>query len=196
MKYNDYLRTANLLTYSRLLLTVPFILCFRAERMMLPATICFGIASLTDLFDGKIARKQGVTQFGSFLDSFVDKILIGAALICLYFFQHENLENGAHLIPIWMVYVILGREIVVTGFRIFFVARHGEVISANRWGKYKTSSQVIVILIGLVLLSFLSDYSYVVQKHGPIYFLMYLPLILTVTSGLEFFYGNLRTRSA
>lgn len=195
MKVNDYFRTANLLTYSRLLLTIPFILCFRSKLMLL-AAICFGIASLTDLVDGKVARKQGVTQFGSFLDSFVDKILIGAALICLYFFQHENLEKGMHLIPIWMVYVILGREIVVTVFRIFFVARHGEVISANRWGKYKTSSQVIVILIGLVLLAFLNDSSYVIQKHGPIYFLMYLPLILTVTSGLEFFYGNLHTHSA
>lgn len=195
MKYNDYLRTANLLTYSRFLLTIPFILCFRYE-LMKPAAICFGIASLTDLFDGKIARKQGITQFGSFLDSFVDKILIGAALICLYFFQHENLDNGAHLIPLWMVYVILGREIVVTVSRIFIVARHGEVISANRWGKYKTVSQVIVILIGLVLLAIPSGASIVVQKHGPIYFLMYLPLIMTVTSGLEFFYCNLRPHSA
>lgn len=195
MKLNDYLRTANLLTFARLLLTVPFILCFRA-KLMGPAAICFGVAAITDLLDGKIARKQGVTQFGSFLDSFVDKILIGSALICIYFFQHEDLEDGVHLIPIWMVYVILGRELVVTGFRIIFVAKRGEVISANRWGKYKTMTQVIVILLGLVLLTFLSDSNYVVQRHGPIYFLMYLPLIMTVTSGLEILYGNLRTRSA
>ncbi len=195
MKFNHYLRTANLLTFARLLLTLPFILCFRA-KLMGPAAICFSVAAITDLLDGRIARKQGVTQFGSFMDSFVDKILIGAALICLYLFQHVNLEDGARLIPIWMVYVILGREVVVTGLRIIFVAKHGEVISANRWGKYKTTTQIIVILIGLVLLTFLSNSNYVVQRHGPIYFLMYLPLIMTVTSGLEFLYGNLRTRSA
>ncbi len=194
MKLNDYLRTANLLTFARLLLTVPFILCFQAKLMGL-AAICFSVAAITDLLDGKIARKQGVTQFGSFLDSFVDKILIGAALICLYLFQHEDLEDGVHLLPLWMVYVILGREVVVTGFRIIFVAKHGEVISANRWGKYKTTTQVVVILIGLVLLTFLSDSNYVVQRHGPIYFLMYLPLILTVTSGLEILYGNLKALS-
>ena len=195
MKSNDYLRTANLLTFARLLLTIPFILCFRA-KLMGPAAICFAIAAITDLLDGKIARKQGVTQFGSFLDSFVDKILIGSALICLYLFQHDKLEDGVHLIPIWMVFVILGREAVVTGFRIIFVARQGDVISANRWGKYKTTTQVIVILIGLVLLTYLSDSNYVVQRHGPIYFLMYLPLIMTVTSGLEILYGNLRALSA
>ncbi len=195
MKLNDYLRTANLLTFARLLLTVPFILCFR-EKLMGPATICFGIAAITDFLDGKIARKQGITQFGSFLDSLVDKILIGSALICLYLFQHEELEKGVHLIPIWMVYVILGREVVVTGFRIIFVAKRGEVISANRWGKYKTIAQIVVILIGLVLLTFLGDSTYVVQRHGPIYVLMYLPLILTVTSGLEILCRNLMALSA
>lgn len=195
MKLNDYLRTANLLTLARLLLTVPFILCFRA-KLMGPAAICFGVAAITDLLDGKIARKQGVTQFGSFFDSFVDKILIGAALICIFLFQDDMLGDGVHLIPIWMVYVILGREVVVTGFRIIFVAKQGEVISANRWGKYKTMTQVIVILVGLVLLTFLSNSNYVIQRHGPIYFLMYLPVVMTVTSGIEFLYGNLRTRSA
>lgn len=195
MKLNDYLRTANLLTFARLLLTVPFILYFRAERMG-PAAICFGVAAITDFLDGRIARKQGVTQFGSFLDSFADKILIGSALICLYLFQPENLEDGVHLIEIWMVYIILGREVIITGFRIIFVAKHGEVISANRWGKYKTITQVIVIFFGLVLLTFFSNKGYVVQRYGPIHFLMYLPLIMTVTSGLEILYGNLRARSA
>lgn len=195
MKLNDYLRTANLLTFARLLLTVPFILYFRADRLG-PATICFGVAAITDFLDGRIARKQGVTQFGSFLDSLADKILIGSAIICLHLFQHKDLEDGVHLIPLWMVYVILGREVIITGFRIIFVAKHGEVISANRWGKYKTMTQVIVILLGLVLLAFLSDSNYVVQRHGPIYFLMYLPVVITVTSGLEILYGNLRTRSA
>ena len=189
MNFSDYLRLANILTFSRLLLTLPFILCFRA-KLMLPAAIVFGLAALTDYFDGKIARKQGITSFGSFLDSLVDKILVGAALISFYLFQHEYLGDGARLIPLWMVLVIIGREVIVTAFRVVFVAKHGEVISANRWGKYKTSSQVIVILISLVLLILFGDSDNIIQHHGPIYFMMYLPLLLTVASGLEILYSN------
>ncbi len=189
MNFHPFLRLANLLTFSRLLLTLPFFFFFRA-KLMTPAAIIFGLAALTDYFDGIIARRQGVTSFGSFMDSIVDKILVGTALISFYLFQHEHLDNGIRLIPIWIVLVILGREIIVTALRILCVAKHGEVISANRWGKYKTTSQVIVITISLVLLVFFEDSQYVVQRHGPIYFMMYLPLVLTVASGLEFVYGN------
>lgn len=189
MKSDNYFRLANILTFSRLLLTLPFILFFQFKLMAL-ASVSFGLAALTDHFDGRIARKQGITQFGSFLDSFVDKVLVGAALICLYLFQHDKLDDGVSLIPLWMVIVILGREVLITSFRLVCVMKNGEVISANRWGKYKTVSQLIVIFIGLVLLIFLNESDYVVQQHGPIYFLMYLPLILTVVSGLEILYGN------
>ena len=189
MNFRTYLRLANLLTFSRLLLTLPFFLFFRA-KLMIPAAIIFGLAALTDYFDGRIARKQGVTSFGSFIDSIVDKILVGTALISFYLFQHEYLDSGMRLMPIWMVLVIMSREIIVTVLRILCVAKNGEVISANRWGKYKTTSQVIVILISLVLLIFFQDSQYVIQQHGPIYFMMYLPLVLTVASGIEFLYGN------
>ena len=189
MNFRTYLRLANLLTFSRLLLTLPFFLFFRA-KLMIPAAIIFGLAALTDYFDGRIARKQGVTSFGSFIDSIVDKILVGTALISFYLFQHEYLDSGIRLMPIWMVLVIMSREIIVTALRILCVAKNGEVISANRWGKYKTTSQVIVILISLVLLIFFQDSQYVIQRHGPIYFMMYLPLVLTVASGIEFLYGN------
>ncbi len=194
MKFQELFRLANLLTFSRLLLTLPFVLCFRA-KLMVPAALLFGLAALTDYFDGKIARHQGITSFGSFMDSLVDKILVGAALISFCFFQHENLDEGVRLIPIWMVSVILGREVIVTVFRLLFVAKRGEVISANRWGKYKTTSQVIVIFISMVLLVILGDSNIVINHHGPIYFMMYLPLILTVVSGIEILYGNLRTHS-
>ncbi len=189
MKFDRYFRLANLLTFSRLLLTLPFILCFHFNLMAF-ASVCFGVAALTDHLDGRIARKQGITQFGSFMDSLVDKVLVGAALICLYLFQHDKLDDGVGLIPLWMVIVILGREVLITCFRLVCVAKNGEVISANRWGKYKTLTQLIVIFVGLVLLIFLNESDYVVQQHGPIYFLMYLPLILTVVSGLEILYGN------
>ncbi len=89
-----------------------------------------------------------------------------------------------------MVIVILGREVLITLFRTIVVAKHGEVISANRWGKYKTTSQVIVISISLVLLWLISESQFVIQPYGPIFFLMLIPLFLTVASGLEIIIGN------
>lgn len=189
MNFRPLFRLANILTFSRLLLTLPFILFFRANDMVL-ATVFFGLAALTDHLDGKIARKQGVTQFGSFMDSIVDKILVGSALISFYLFQPEHFDNRISLIPMWMVSVIVGREVIITVFRILCVVKQGKVISANRWGKYKTVTQVVVILISLVLLIFQEDLKYVIQDHGPIYFMMYLPLLFTVASGLEILYGN------
>ena len=189
MSSHPYFRLANLLTFLRLLLTVPFVIFFH-EKMYFYSAICFGIAALTDLFDGKVARRQGVTEFGSFIDSVVDKILVAAALISFYLFQHNSLGDGGRLIPLWMIVVILFREVLVTVFRVVVVARNGEVISANKWGKYKTLTQLSVITISLVLLIFFSDSDLVIQSYGPIYFMMYLPVALTVTSGIEFLYGN------
>jgi CDP-diacylglycerol--glycerol-3-phosphate 3-phosphatidyltransferase len=152
------------------------------------ALIIFAVAALTDHFDGKIARKQGVTSFGKFMDPLADKLLIGAALICLALFKH--VDSG--LIPVWMVFVIIGREVLVTLLRIVFIAKYGQVVSANRWGKYKMTSQLIVMVIGLILLAFQDNLNatLIVQSRGPIYFMMYIPLVLTVGSGVEFLVNN------
>ena len=187
MNFGTLLRLANLLTIARLFLIPPFIYCFQADMMGFALTI-FAVAALTDHFDGKIARKQGVTGFGKFMDPLADKLLTGAALICLALFKH--VDNG--LIPVWMVSVIMGREILVTCLRIVFIAKYGEVVSANQWGKYKMTSQLIVIFIGLTLLAFQDNLNatLIVQSRGPIYFMMYVPLVLTVGSGLEFLINN------
>ena len=143
--------------------------------MMGTALAIFAVAALTDHLDGKIARKQGVTGFGKFMDPLADKLLTGAALICLALFKH--VDNG--LIPVWMVFVIMGREVLVTLLRtVVFVAKYGQVISANQWGKYKMTSQLIAILIGLILLTFQDhlNATLIVQNRGPIYFMMYVPL--------------------
>ncbi len=182
MNFRTLLRLANLLTLLRLLLVPPLMLCFRAN-LMLPALLIFGFAAATDHFDGRVARKQGVTGFGKFMDPLADKLLVAAALICL-----TRFEGG--LVPAWMVVTIIGRELIVTGLRVVFVTVDGEVVSANRWGKYKTLSQLIVISISLALLAFWGDSESVVQARGPIYFMMYLPLVLTVVSGLEFLVRN------
>ncbi|MDE0689696.1 MAG: CDP-diacylglycerol--glycerol-3-phosphate 3-phosphatidyltransferase [Candidatus Poribacteria bacterium] len=187
MNFGTLLRLANLLTILRLFLIPPFIYCFQADMTRAALTI-FAVAALTDHLDGKIARKQGVTGFGKFMDPLADKLLIGAALICLALFKH--VDSG--LIPVWMVFVIIGREVLVTFLRIVFMAKYGQVVSANQWGKYKMTSQLIVIIIGLTLVAF-QDYlnaALIVQSRGPIYFMMYIPLVLTVGSGLEFLVNN------
>ncbi|MYB95364.1 CDP-diacylglycerol--glycerol-3-phosphate 3-phosphatidyltransferase [Candidatus Poribacteria bacterium] len=193
MDFGTLFRLANLLTLLRLFLIPPFIFCFQAD-MMVPAFAIFGLAALTDNIDGKIARRQGVTNFGKFMDPLADKLLIGAALICLALFE----GIGGGLIPMWMVVVIMGREVLVTLLRIVFITKYGQVVSASQWGKYKMTSQLIVIAIGLVLLAVQNEQTatFVLKTRGPIYFMMYLPLVLTVGSGVEFFVNNRKALSA
>ncbi|MDE0467725.1 MAG: CDP-alcohol phosphatidyltransferase family protein [Candidatus Poribacteria bacterium] len=187
MGFGTLFRLANLLTLLRLFLIPPFIFCFQANMMRSALTI-FAVAALTDNLDGKIARRQGVTGFGKFMDPLADKLLIGAALFCLALFK--RVDGG--LIPLWMVFVIIGREVLVTLLRVVFIAKYGQVVSASQWGKYKMTSQLIVVIIALVLLAF-QDYlnaTLIVQSKGPIYFMMYVPLVLTVGSGVEFLVNN------
>ena len=193
MDFGTLLRLANLLTLLRLFLIPPFIFCFQAD-MMVPALIIFLIAAVTDHLDGRIARIQGETGFGKFMDPLADKLLIGAALICLALFKH--IDGG--LIPIWMVVVIIGREVLVTVLRIVFIAKYGQVVSASQWGKYKMTSQLIVVALGLVLLAFQNELSvtFIVRSRGPIFFMMLLPLVLTVASGVEFLVNNRKFLSA
>ncbi|MYG07744.1 CDP-diacylglycerol--glycerol-3-phosphate 3-phosphatidyltransferase [Candidatus Poribacteria bacterium] len=193
MDFGTLFRLANLLTLLRLFLIPPFIFCFQAD-MMVPAFAIFGLAALTDNIDGKIARRQGVTNFGKFMDPLADKLLIGAALICFALFE----VIGGGLIPMWMVVVIMGREVLVTLLRIVFITKYGQVVSASQWGKYKMTSQLIVIAIGLVLLAVQNEQTatFVLKTRGPIYFMMYLPLVLTVGSGVEFFVNNRKALSA
>ena len=190
MNISSLMRLANYLTIARILLVPPFMLSFRYQRILL-ALVVFGVAAITDYLDGRIARRQGITSFGKFMDPLADKLLVGAALICL-----TRFKGG--LIPGWMVLTIIGREFVVTGLRVVFIAAYGSVISATRWGKYKTSSQMTVITTSLILLV-LHEYrkswssynvDFIVHPQGPIYFMMYLPLVLTVVSGVEFVYNN------
>jgi CDP-diacylglycerol--glycerol-3-phosphate 3-phosphatidyltransferase len=189
MNLYSLMHLANSLTISRILLIPFFMLSFRYQRM-LPALVIFCVASFTDYLDGKIARRQGITSFGKFMDPLADKLLVGAALICF-----TRFKGG--LIPGWIVLIIMGREFVITTLRLVFVGRYGTVVAASRWGKYKTSSQMTVIIVSLGLLvsheyrGLLNiELDFMIQVQGPIYFIMYLPLVLTVVSGLEFLYNN------
>ena len=104
-------------------------------------SILFVIASLTDLLDGKIARKYNlVTNFGKFMDPLADKLLVCSALICL-------VELGR--LPAWIVIIIIAREFIISGFRLV-ASDNGIVIAASMWGKFKTTFQMIMIVMLII----------------------------------------------
>lgn len=106
--------------------------------MRIVATVLFIVASLTDLFDGKIARKYNlVTNFGKFMDPLADKLLVCSALICL-------IELGQ--LPAWVVIIIISREFIISGFRLV-AADNGVVIAASYWGKFKTTFQMAAVIL-------------------------------------------------
>ena len=158
--------------------------------------LAFAAAAATDFLDGRIARKTGkITNFGKFMDPLADKLLVCTALIAFAF-----LRSGPGLITSWMVLIIMIREVAITVFRIL-AARKGNVIAATRLGKYKASSQMYTIVIALLLLTiyeargrFFADRWYILTKirhhNGPIYYMMLIPVFLTLVSGLEFLYNN------
>ena len=131
----------NKLTMFRVIL-IPFFIVF----LLVPgipagkwiALAIFIVASLTDLLDGKIARKYNlVTNFGKFMDPLADKLLVCSALICLIELQR---------IPSWMVVVIMAREFTISGFRLV-AADNGVVIAASYFGKFKTTFQMIAVCL-------------------------------------------------
>ena len=168
----------NKLTIIRVILIIPFVVF-----LLLPglgnwaryvAVTIFIIASLTDLADGKIARKYNlVTNFGKFMDPLADKLLVGAAMICL-------VETGE--LAAWIVVIIISREFIISGFRLV-ASDNGVVIAASYWGKFKTTSQMLMII--MLILNF---------EH-PVYqiacmVITYIALILTVISLVDYIYKN------
>ena len=135
----------NKLTVLRVLM-VPFFVLFMltdlggvANKWI--ALAIFVVASLTDLLDGKISRKYNlVTNFGKFMDPLADKLLVCSAMICL-------IEKGS--LAAWIVIVIIAREFIISGFRLV-ASDNGIVIAASYWGKFKTVSQMIMIILLLI----------------------------------------------
>lgn len=137
---------ANRLTIIRIIVAPIFIILLLADGVGTKyfALLLFIIASLTDLYDGRIARARGVvTSFGKFMDPFADKIIVLGALICF-----------VALREVWalLVIIILAREFMITGLR-FQAASQGIVIPAGRWGKHKTVTQMIAVSATLVIIT-------------------------------------------
>ena len=169
----------NKLTLMRILL-VPFFVFFMLfdgiphDVSKWIALILFCVASLTDLFDGKIARKYNlVTNFGKFMDPLADKLLVCSALICF-------ISLGR--IPTWIVLIIIAREFIISGFRLV-AAEEGIVIAAGIWGKWKTAVTMITII--LMIPDFGGSAIHVIEQ-----ILIYLSLALTIISLCDYLYQN------
>lgn len=138
------------------------------------AVAIFIVASLTDLLDGKIARKYNlVTNFGKFMDPLADKLLVCAAMICL-------IETGQ--LPAWIVIVIISREFIISGFRLI-ASDNGVVIAASYWGKFKTTFQMLMVIV-LILDIPMTFFDWLGQ------ILIWVSLALTVISLIDYIVKN------
>ena len=174
----------NKLTIFRVILIVPFIILLLGGQAGwfgentfvtdMIALAIFIIASLTDLIDGKIARKYNlITDFGKFMDPLADKLLVCSAMIALI---------EMNRIPSWVVIIIIAREFIISGFRLI-ASDNGVVIAASYWGKFKTTFQMLMIIA--LILDFQNRYFQMLATA-----LTYIALILTVVSLIDYIAKN------
>lgn len=167
----------NKLTVLRVIM-VPFFVLFMltdlggdANKWIALAIFC--VASLTDMLDGKIARARNlVTNFGKFMDPLADKLLVCSAMICL-------IPIGK--LPAWIVIIIIAREFIISGFRLI-ASDNGIVIAASYWGKFKTVSQMFMIIL------LIADFGGVFSVIENV--LIWVSLILTVVSLVDYIAKN------
>ena len=142
------------------------------QNMRYVAAALFIIASLTDMLDGKIARKYNlVTNFGKFMDPLADKLLVCSALICMIELRE---------LPAWMVIIIISREFIISGFRLV-ASDNGVVIAASYWGKFKTTFQMIGVVLLIFNIPVLSTLTTII---------VWIALALTVISLVDYIVKN------
>lgn len=186
------MNTPNKLTIARIVLTFIFMLFLFIQGLAakITALVLFLLASLTDLIDGRIARRYNmITDFGRFMDPIADKILVLSAFLA--FIELE-------LVPAWMVVLIVLREFVVTGLRLLALTKR-KVLPARGGGKHKTASQItaiIIILLSLILkevgLYFPSFWTITIEQcfRNAIFIVMLITTAFTLISGGRFLYKN------
>lgn len=183
----------NKLTLSRFLLTLAFLVTvfsgYRYHETL--ALFFFGIAGLTDYYDGKLARQYNlITNFGILMDPLADKIMVCSAFIAF-------VERG--WVPAWMVVIIVARELAITGLRMLAASKN-VVLAAERYGKHKTVSQIVAILSLLVAAAYTqwgaigSIFGFVIHGQPWInWFTLaakWLAVILTFFSGAVYLWRN------
>ena len=183
--------TPNKLTVLRIILTpiFLFLLVSNFTGHFVAALVVFIAASITDYFDGSIARKQNlITNFGKFLDPLADKLLTSAALLG---FIHMDIGHGT----VYVAFIILAREFLVTSLRLVAIS-NGRVIAANIWGKTKTVSQIVAIIAAMAG-RLVIDQTLVALPAGAVTainivssVLLWFSALLTIISGVTYFLEN------
>jgi len=180
----------NILTVMRIFLTPIFIICLFSDFFgaQLWALIIFIVASITDAYDGYLARKNNmVTDTGQFLDPLADKILLSSAFISF---------SIMGLIDIWMVALIIFRDLFVMGLR-FLMSRRGFIMITSKIAKSKTGVQVGIIIFTLLFLTLkgfnwvlLEDYLIFINEYEIVYYLTMIAVIFTVYTGYAYIQEN------
>ena len=188
---------ANKLTILRILLVLIMVIIqflnIQGEILGIPITylvvdVIFIIAAITDKLDGYIARSRNqITTFGKFLDPIADKIVVITAMVMLVEWGH---------LPAWIPIIVILREFIVSGYRLVAVEKSGNVIAANIWGKLKTVTQMIALIIafldpnpyGAVFRGNLTGYELVINVLVTL--IMSISVIATIFSGWEYIKGG------
>ena len=169
----------NKLTLLRVVLIPVFVVLLLLEggqndTLRIAALIVFCIASFTDFLDGQIARRNNlVTNFGKFMDPLADKLLVCSALICM-------IELGQ--LPSWYVITVIAREFIISGFRLV-AADNGIVIAASWWGKFKTTFQMLTVILLILNIPALHTVTMIIAG---------IAFVLTLVSLLDYIAKNSR----
>ena len=186
----------NKLTVSRFALTVVFLWAmfskFHFNNTL--ALLFFCLAGITDFLDGRIARARGlITNFGTLMDPLADKIMVCSAFIALVESSHMN-PDATVKVGAWMVVVIVGRELAITGLRLL-AATKNIVLAAERYGKHKTVSQIITV-IALLVLESLDEWPVALKNFFAPWasqfaeVMLWVTVALTLTSGGIYLWRN------
>ena len=161
----------NKLTVARMI-AVPFFIAAYMLEFYIVAFVLFVAASVTDFFDGYLARKHNlVSNFGKIMDPLADKLLVCSAMICL-------VEMGK--IPSWIVIIIISREFIISGFRLI-ASDNGIVIAASYWGKFKTVFQMAMVILMIADIAALNVVTQII---------MWIALALTIISLVDYLKKN------
>ena len=186
--------TANKITLTRIAM-IPFFIYFAAQPMRIIdelrylvvfptstviALVLFCVASFTDFLDGYVARKYNqVTDFGKFVDPLADKVLTTAAFLILMYYDRMS---------VWALMIVLVREFAVAGIRLV-AAGEGKVVAASMWGKLKTVTQMVAIIVAMLLLPIQNTFLGVHPKLISD-ILIWISVVFTIISGVDYIAKN------
>ena len=194
MKKNSIMNVPNILSFIRVLLVPAFVAALLYMRDMqylgiiIPA-ILYGLTALTDMLDGKIARKYGlVTDFGKFIDPLADKFMVLGSMLAILAWMYLREEVLLGSIFVWLVLIILFRELGVTSLRLVVAGKKAKIdLAANMMGKLKTVSQ----MVGTVIIIVEPIIPFFCENHILSYVCMAIMAFTTIASGWNYFVGYL-----